>query len=123
MSHERMNTLLLGTLLMSASFLISACGKTNEEARSSEPPPKAEQPVVSNNPLLPLMSPTPTASPSRKTGPPPSPSEIKDTLARIFEKSATADASRNPGFAVGDFNGDGSDDLAVAVTVSEKSLR
>jgi hypothetical protein len=118
-----MNTLLLSALLMSASFLISACAKTNDEARSSEPPPKAEQPVVPNNPLLPLMSPTPTATPAKKSGPPPSPAEIKDTLARVFDKSATADESRNPAFAVGDFNGDGSDDLAVAVTVSENSLR
>ncbi len=114
MRHERVNALVLGTLLMCASFLISACAKPTEEAKRSEPPPKVEQPVVASNPLLPLMSPTPTATPVKKAAEPPNPGEIKNTIARVFEKSATADASHTPAFAVGDFNGDGSDDLAVA---------
>jgi hypothetical protein len=43
-------------------------------------------------------------------------------VARVFEKAATPDVSQAPGFAVGDFNGDGSEDLAVTIKVSEGSL-
>jgi len=68
------------------------------------------------------MSPTPTPSPAKNSTQPPDPIEIRDTVARVFEKAATPDASRDAGFAVGDFNGDGSEDLAVAVKASEGAL-
>jgi hypothetical protein len=68
------------------------------------------------------MSPTPTPSPAKKTASPPDPIEIRDAVARVFEKAATPDASGNASFAVGDFNGDGSEDLAVVVKASEGAL-
>jgi hypothetical protein len=69
-----------------------------------------------------LATPTPSPTPASRPSAPPNPTEIRDTVARVFEKSATPDVSRTPGFAVGDFNGDGSEDLAVAIKVNESSL-
>ena len=118
MSRKRMNFLVLSMALIPTAFLISACTQKTEQAKSVEPPPV----VVPANGVLPLVSPTPTPSPAKNTGQPPDPTEIRKAVARIFEKAATPDASRNPSFAVGDFNGDGSEDLAVAVRPNEGSL-
>lgn len=122
MSRERMNALVLTMALIPTLFLISACTKTTEEAKSTEPPPRVEPAAVPATGLLPLMSPTPTPSPAKKAAEPPAPTEIRNAVARIFKNAATPDASRNPNFAVGDFNGDGSEDLAVAVRANEGSL-
>lgn len=55
--------------------------------------------------------------------PPPNPDEIKEAVGRVFEKAATPDTAGSPeSFAVGDFNGDGSEDLAIIVKPSEGSL-
>ncbi len=122
MSRKRMNALVLSMALIPTVFLISACTKTTEEAKSTEPPPRVEPAVVPATGLLPLVSPTPTPSPAAKTTEPPDPTEIRNAVARVFENAATPDASRNPNFAVGDFNGDGSEDLAVVVKANENSL-
>ncbi len=65
-----------------------------------------------------------TATPSQ-TSTTPSPvgaEEIAQALARIFDKSATVDDHRSPAFVVGDFNGDGAQDLAVITRTSETAL-
>ncbi|HMG76278.1 MAG TPA: hypothetical protein VK582_22585 [Pyrinomonadaceae bacterium] len=122
MSGKRMNGLVLSMALIPAVFLISACTKTKEQPRTAELQPRVE-PVVAPAPgLLPLVSPTPTPSPAKKSPAPPDLTEIRAAVARVFEKVATPDASRNATFAVGDFNGDGSEDLAVAVRASEGAL-
>jgi hypothetical protein len=72
--------------------------------------------------VLALASPTPSPTPASKPSAPPNPTEIRDAVARIFGKAATPDSPRNPNFAVGDFNGDGSEDLAVAINANEGSL-
>lgn len=43
-------------------------------------------------------------------------------MARVFEKAALPVTSPNPTFVVGDFNGDGSEDLAVVVKPNEDAL-
>ena len=122
MSRKRMNGAVLGMALILTVFPSSACTKPTEQARSTEPPPRVEPSLAPVTGLLPLMSPTPTPSPAKKSAAPPDPIEIRDTVARVFEKAATLDVSRDASFAVGDFNGDGSEDLAVAVKASEGAL-
>src|ERR1700730_12824022 len=122
MSRKRMHALVLSMASIPTVFLVSACTKTTREAKSTEPPPRVEPAAVPAPALLPLMSPTPTPSPAKKSAERPDPTEIRNAVARVFENAATPDGSRNPNFAVGDFNGDGSEDLAVAVKANEGSL-
>jgi len=122
MSRKRMNALVLSMALISTVFLMAACAKTADQTRTTETPPRVEPAVAPATSLLPLVSPTPTPSPAKKSSPPPDPSEIRNAVVRVFEKLATPDASRNDSFAVGDFNGDGSEDLAVVVKASEGAL-
>jgi hypothetical protein len=48
--------------------------------------------------------------------------EVANAIARVFGKSATIDQSRPPVFLVGDFNGDGSQDLAVVTRANDDAL-
>ena len=47
--------------------------------------------------------------------PPPENSDVASAVRRVFKDSVAIDASRNPIFIDGDFNGDGSRDLAVVI--------
>src|SRR5215813_5155954 len=46
----------------------------------------------------------------------PKPNEIATVVKRIFKDATAPDSQRTPNFVVGDFNGDGSQDIAVVVT-------
>ena len=122
MFSRRTNAYRFSLALLVATFLLSSCAKQNEEVKSVEPTPRVVSTQEPVERVLALASPTPTPTPSSKPSTPPNPTEIRDTVARVFEKAATPDTSRDQNFAVGDFNGDGSEDLAVAVKATEGSL-
>ena len=48
--------------------------------------------------------------------------DVKDALARAYGGVVTADTGRPPSFVAGDFNWDGSEDLAVLVTPVDGKL-
>jgi hypothetical protein len=85
-----------------------------------------EQPVKPASPLPSPILPLPTTNPlDAKEIPkpsPPKPDDVSIVLARVYEKAVTADTSREPLFLVGDFNGDGSQDLAIPVKPNEAKL-
>jgi len=54
--------------------------------------------------------------------PPPGPAEIQDAVTRVYQNAVSVEADRNPSFIVGDFNADGSQDLAVVVKPAEGML-
>ena len=56
-----------------------------------------------------------TASATAEVAPPSSISELQGVTARIYKEAVIVDTSRNDNFVVGDFNGDGSQDIAVVV--------
>jgi hypothetical protein len=118
---RRTNAFEFGLALLATAFLLSACATRNDQGTASEPPPRVESSVEPPAKLFALASPTPSATPADKPSTPPNPTEIRDIVARVFEKAATPDSS-HPEFAVGDFNGDGSEDLAVAIKPGENSL-
>ena len=125
MSHARTASQSLFLLILLNASLLMGCAKPAPEATKSKPERRAE-----STPILPprkseyapsLISPTPT--PARPAPlPPPKVDQVRDAVARIFEKAATQDTSLKPGFVAGDFNGDGSEDLGVVVKASESSL-
>ena len=119
---RRTNVFSFSLVLLATAFLLPGCAKRNEEAKSVEPAPRVASTIEPAARVLALASPTPSPTPASKPSAPPNPTEIRGTVARIFEKAAMPDMSRNPNFAVGDFNGDGSEDLAVAINASDGSL-
>ena len=122
MLRRRIITFGFSLALLATAFLLASCAKQNDQAKSVEPAPRVVSTVEPVERVLALASPTPTPTLVNKPSAPPNPTEIRDTVARVFEKAATPDTSRDPNFATGDFNGDGSEDLAVAVKATEGSL-
>jgi hypothetical protein len=45
----------------------------------------------------------------------PKQSEVQEAIKRVFKDAAVVDTNYNPSFLAGDFNGDGSQDIAVVV--------
>jgi hypothetical protein len=119
---RRTNVVGFSLVLLAIAFLLPGCAKRNEVVKSVEPAPRVESTIEPVARVLALASPTPSPTPASKPSAPPNPTEIRDTVARVFEKAATPDVSQTPGFAIGDFNGDGAEDLAVAIKVNEGSL-
>lgn len=67
----------------------------------------------------PPAAPLPPAAPAI---PPPLLAEARAAVARVYKGVVSVDASRNPSFIAGDFNGDGSQDLAVVVKPAKEKL-
>ncbi|MET0645970.1 MAG: hypothetical protein ABW208_05065, partial [Pyrinomonadaceae bacterium] len=80
------------------------------------PPPAAAPPSAES-----AVTPESAATPAREL-PPPDAAEVGGAVERIFKGSLTVGPARAPSFAVGDFNGDDSQDLAIAVAVAPGRL-
>ena len=111
------------TFFAVSAFLLSSfgCGKSVETPKSAEPETHAITSSSSPTPsLVALATPTP-AGPSESPRPPEA-DEVIEALARVFNKTVSLDETRAASFVVGDFNGDGSEDLAVISKANESSL-
>jgi hypothetical protein len=94
---------------------LSGCAKPPEQPIKEAPPtPTAEQ-------ATPLQ---PEQAEAQKTAPLPRATITEATAAveRVYKDAVSVDAKLNPGFTVGDFNGDGSQDIAVVVKPSKEKL-
>jgi len=119
----------LGYSLVAAmsAWLLACAGAPQpapQQSKSTTAEPHAEaRATVSPNIALSVPSPAqlPAANVPAKL-PPPKPTEINDAVTRIFRKAATSDINSRQSFVVGDFNGDGSEDIAVVVKPDEASL-
>lgn len=86
--------------LLVIAFMLSACSSQSKRQVAEAPPP--------------AYQPSPESTPVRVTAPAPAKVvEVQDAVRRIFKDAAVVDTSYNPNFLAGDFNGDGSQDLAV----------
>lgn len=109
-NQARSMTIQLGKMrasfLFAAILFIAGCATTEKEkAKPQEAPPNQNA----------LMAQPPSSSPPPSTLPPPKITEVQDAVKRIFKDAATLDESRPANFAVGDFNGDQSQDVAVVL--------
>ncbi len=101
----------------------SACTDTREQQPDvvNAPPPAPTQsaaPVAPATPPTTQSAPTPAGSasaPAATPATPPPAAEVNDKLTRIFQGVVQPDATRTDNALVGDFNGDGSEDIAVVV--------
>jgi hypothetical protein len=113
----RSNTIVILFLLVAAAAGLSACAKPEQPAGNPEQPvnqasPRTEpSPGQSGTPLA--TSETPPAA--KVNLPPPSAEEVQGAVTRIFKNVVAIDTRRSPNFIAGDFNADGSQDLAVVV--------
>jgi len=83
------------------SFVLVICGCSSQPKRVAEAPP-------------PIYQPSPVSTPVRLAAPAGAKlSEVQEAVKRVFKDSAVINTSYNPSFLAGDFNGDGSQDIAV----------
>ena len=94
------------TLVLMAALFFQGCGKTE---------PRIEQPISTSTPA---SAPKADVAPVRL--PPAGPADVKSALKRVFNDDVQA--GDTPEFRVGDFNGDGIEDLAVVVHPSSAKL-
>jgi hypothetical protein len=105
------------TLILSGGMV--ACSKSPDQQKTSELQPT---PITSSSaaPSLPAFVQATPGQP--KENAPPKTDEVADVLARVFDNSVKLDQTDAPGFLVGDFNGDGSEDIAVITRASDDAL-
>jgi hypothetical protein len=84
-------------LMLAASSFVCACASRDSATGPAAPPPSAAA--------------APSQPPSQT--PPPKLDEVQQAVNRVFKGAALVDATRDPNFLAGDFNGDGSQDLAA----------
>lgn len=94
--------------------VLSGCAKQEPLATSSDVTSQASQPMEVKAELPQAATTAPARTEAAKPAPP-KPAEVRETLQRMFRKVVAIDETREPNFVVGDFNGDGSQDLAVVV--------
>jgi len=121
MLGRRMAHLPLALMTLGTATLCIACANSAQQARPSETQPRVETQPPSTLPVL-QATPSPIAEKQAATQPP-KPEELKEAVARVFGKAAAPDTTHDPNFVTGDFNGDGSEDLAVITRTSESSLK
>lgn len=90
------------TIIIFLALILCGCGSTSKR-------PVAEAPAPSYQPT-PESTPIPLAVDSA-----PKQAEVQQAVKRIFKDAAVLDTSYNTSFLAGDFNGDGSQDIAVIV--------
>jgi hypothetical protein len=120
----RSDNIVILFLLVAAIAGLSACAKPEQPAGNPEQPINQASPRTEVSPGSPGQSGTPLAmiqpSPGAKANlPPPGAEEVQAAVTRIFKNVVAIDTGRTPNFIAGDFNADGSQDLAVIVKPSD----
>jgi hypothetical protein len=94
-------------------FLIALtlCACSSSKRPAVEAPPVAYQPSPQSTPPIQLT-----------LVPDPKQSEVQEAVKRVFKDAAVIDTNSNPSFLSGDFNGDGSQDLAVILKPAKLDL-
>jgi hypothetical protein len=125
MSRRRVSLLLY--LLVFTTYIFSTACKSTEQVGQSEQSAN----VTSSTPAqasASTISPvaTETTSPSAPAEAselqPPTPEEVRQVVARVYQDAVTVDMSHPTNYLVGDFNGDGSQDIAVVVRPAADKL-
>jgi hypothetical protein len=94
---------LIPSYLIVLALLFCACNSTSKGPVAEAPPP-SYQPTPESTPV---QLPVATAAPKQ--------SEVQEAVKRVFKDAAVIDTNYKPSFLAGDFNGDGSEDIAVVV--------
>jgi hypothetical protein len=116
---------LLYLLIFAVQVFSIACNSSERSGKSAQ----RAAPNTSSTPSQVEMTPAavPETAPEETSAallelPPPKPEEVSRAVARVYRDAVAIDASRPPGYVVGDFNGDGSQDIAVVVRPAKGKL-
>lgn len=97
-------------LILCVLIALTFCACSSSKRQAVEAPPVAYQPTPESTPI----QLTPVSAPKS--------SEVELAVKRIFKDAAVVDTNYNPNFLSGDFNGDGSQDLAVILKPAKLDL-
>ena len=91
------------------ALMLCACSSQSKRQVAEAPPP--------------TYQPSPESTPVRlTTAPAPKTTEVQEAVKRVFKDAAVVNATYNPSYLAGDFNGDGSQDIAVVVKAAKLDL-
>jgi hypothetical protein len=96
---------------------LSGCAKPPEQP-IKEAPPTAVEPALPQEPTQPAQSEPQKAAPV----PPATVADARAAVERVYKDAVSVVAGGGPNFTVGDFNGDGSQDIAVVVSPAREKL-
>lgn len=128
MSSKTITCWLLCSLIATMGALLLGCASSPQaspqQSKNTNAAPPVEARAVPSLNGAPSMQPPVEQATTKESArlAPPKPTEIADAVARVFEKTASPVTTDAAGFVVGDFNGDGSEDLAVAVKPNDRML-
>lgn len=123
MFSKRFPAFISGAVILTAALFASACHESKNETKDTELAlhPLAQSSAPPTNQIIAQATPAPSAV-SASPPPPPNPRDVREAMARVFDKVLAWDEHHMPNLLIGDFNGDGSEDLAVFGTANENSL-
>jgi hypothetical protein len=108
--------------ILSAAIL-SGCGATRHgDAASANTSSSTRPEALATPPPSTPSSPTPAAPLIAPANSPPQPQEVEATLARVYQSAVSAEAREHASALAGDFNGDGSQDIAIVVKPDKAQL-
>jgi hypothetical protein len=125
MVSETRVSLLLYLLICTSYAFSTACanseqsGKSGQRVAETAAAAPSQAPSTATTPNESAAQPTPGES---LTLPPPKPEEVHEVVARVYKDTVAIDMSHQPSAIVGDFNGDGSQDIAVVVRPAKDKL-
>jgi hypothetical protein len=116
LKEQKINPILLHLLLVVSCIVLAVCTKPAQTGvnDSPTPSPKESNAAASSNEQ-------PKPEPTRVTTPP-TLSEAEGTLERVYQQALMPDKDHPDSFIVGDFNGDGSEDIAIIVAAAKGRL-
>jgi len=119
--EQRTSAVVIGLIILSMSFLVS-CERPSDQTKPTELAPRVESSATPQAPqILQLtVSRSPATTPP---APPPQLDEARSAMGRVFANLAEPETTNAPAFVAGDFNGDGSTDLAVITKANAASLK
>ena len=123
MQREQWAARLLSVLIVLTGLFLLSCEKSSDQAKTSELSPRVESNVTPTPQTPQFMQPIASPSATPLPAPPPQLDEVRSAMARVFAKVAEPETTNAPAFVAGDFNGDGSTDLAVITKASAASLK
>jgi hypothetical protein len=96
------------------AFSSTACISSDNSGKSTQRTVETVSTPHTSASASPVATEEPSPDASSKL-PPPEPEEVRGAVARVYKDAVTIDTSNPPGYVVGDFNNDGSEDIAVVV--------